>query len=465
MARCRERLASCETGCAVIVRTLAEGDRLSPSPNEPHSESNPQRASSELRLQRTAGWTIFALFLGAAVFTIAWLELSPSPRRPTGFVYVATTAAGPRVLLLTGQERASWRRGRARTERYELQTHDGRTGAMLRRVHVADLTDTVASARTEVLGVAGERIWLWHGRLEGRDCDSLAVVTTAEDIRKANPSIALGAERSFFGVTSRPVRSEDSGSGAPAGLIVKSLDARYYFIDPRTLRADEIAAEQIPQEGPWPISIDAWFKSASKLPHGRANRQLASSGHGLDMAILGERILLIASEAERAGLTEAFDHSHEVSGDVRRRLYSGPMGRDADGRTTIVLASLSPMSEREYLLGGLLLDPNDQQAYFDAWTLDGTAIVLWKDVLGKDGVRHATRVRLDGTEVWSAKLGIAEPDSVADAGANLVFAGYPSMREPLANRPFVIVFVDKVTGAATTYDLKSDALRGRAVDR
>lgn len=416
-------------------------------------------------LQRLAGWTVFALFLGAAAFTIAWLELSPSQRRPTGFMYVATTAAGPRVLLLTGQERASWRRGRARSERYELQTHDALTGALLRRVRIADHTDDRASATAEVLGVAGERIWLWHDRLEGRDCDSLAVVATAEDIRKANPGLALGAERSFFGVTPRPARSEGSGSSAPTGLIVKSLEARYYFIDPRTLRADEIAAEQIPQEGPWPIAIDAWFKSASKFPHGRANRQLASSGHGLDMAILGERILLIATEAERAGLSESFDHSHEVSGDVRRRLYAGPIRRDAEGRTAIDTASLSPLSDREYLLGGLMLDPNDQQAYFDAWTPDGNPIVLWKDVLGKDGIWHATRVRLDGTEVWSAKLGIADPDSVADAGASLVFAGYPSMREPLANRPFLMVFVDKQTGAAATYDLKGDALRGPAVNR
>lgn len=386
------------------------------------------------------------------------------PRLPAGRIWFADTASGPRVLLLTEREftRPSRLRSR-RFERYELQTHDADSGARLARATVAEYEDRGASPTVDIIGVTGDRIWLWHGELEARDANTLAVVVTDAQLRAANPGLAFGTERDFYGVGPDPAAPAATRPAAiaGAGLVAKTLDGRYVHIDPQTLSGTELTTSPVTDIYGRMIKLNDWFRSASKWPPGFAMPQTTPAsgwGGGLNGAIVNDRVVIIASEEERLDLSPLFNRPSAVYGDVRRRLMSGATTRDGSN-VSIDPARLQPLSQVQYLAGGFLAEPRNAEQ--PAWILDGTLLLVSLSQLGDGGQLVLDRILPDGTALWTARLGIAELTAFGDAGPTLLFAGYVNLREPTALRPFVMVLVEKERGAVRTYALREDTVAAR----
>jgi len=419
----------------------------------PAMDNPPPPPHSSIRAKIILAVISVVIFSGLAMLLVK-TDPAREARGVVGWPWVVNTPAGPRFVLLTAKDIFSFGRGpTGRKRRYELQTHDARTGERGQRVTLAEGTNATA----DVIGVTGRLVWIWRGEIEARDGNSLEVVVTEAQLRTANPDLRFGDARDFYaiGPDAADTPATQPAQFSTAGLLARSLDGRFHYIDPDTLRATELTACPVVDIYGRSIKLPDWFKNEQSWPTGHARR--VSTGHGgwgdgLNGAVIDGRLLLIATEDERANLSKWFSRPTGVYGQVRRRLYGGEVrldGKDyaVDG------AALGRIGEAEYLVGGFLPDPAEP---YSTWVLDGTLLLGSRTELGDNGRTALMRIRPDGSAMWTAKVGIFEVDSYVDAGPTLLFTGVGDARVPTSLRPYLAVLVDKATAMVTTYSLGED---------
>jgi len=395
------------------------------------------------------------IFSGLAMLLVK-TETARGARGVVGWPWVVNMPAGPRFVLLTAKDVFSFGRGpTGRKRRYELQTHDARRGERRQRVTVAEGTDATA----EVIGVTGRLVWIWRGEIEARDGDSLEVVVTDARLRATNPELKFGDASAFYAVGPDP---NDPPASQPAqfsktGLLARALDGRFHYIQPDTLHATELTASPVVDTYGRSITLPDWFKNEQSWPAGHARR--VSTGHGgwgdvLNGAVIDGRLLLIATDDERANLSKWFSRPSGVYGPVRRRLFSADVRREGED-FAVDGAALTRIGEAEFLVGGFLPDPAEPHS---TWVMDNTLLLGAQTELGEGGRTLLTRIRPDGSPIWTANVGIFEVDSYVDTGTTLLFTGVSDARVPTSLRPYVAALVDKNTGTVTTYSLAEDRM-------
>lgn len=400
-------------------------------------------------MRRSVSLTIGAVTLVAAG-AAAWLAtrgVETGPTELTSALWRGATPGGDRYYFVTSRTRTSLvRSGRWLAESVTTRTHELRSRAAIdgsdpRAVALQD------DATIEILGVAGDRLWMWQERepgfgLEGRDLETLEVLMDGETIAAANPDCAGALPDDARFVTIAEAEGE---------VRVRTLDARELV-----LAADGTLR---PYEPPPPPSatdagaaLAAWLADPMTTPDARAlpghdtNRYLSGALPAGD-AWFG---MLSAEERGRLSKIAHRGAPPRPYGDVRRGLFRFPLVPDPwNEGTELDLAHATPVTDARFLKGAFLTRPGGDGGAWVTWEVEDPAsgLVFCRASLSDDAPWRVVRLALDGRELWTADLGIADISHVLPTRATLVIAGFADHCEPRSTREHLVVSVDVRDGA------------------
>lgn len=322
-------------------------------------------------------------------------------------------------------------RGGMRTHSFTkswLHCIDARTGAELATVSMKR-SDRESGESPALLGITGDRLWVWQEGLQCRDLRTLETQATSEDVVRANPELErwIPQDSKYFG----PAAAGDA-------LWFQALDGRHFALDPTSLRATELtgAADTEARQ-----AATSWmFRTRNSI-----YTPMAVSS---DNEAQAEGVLL---EDGWFGLMNRDQWEYHQTGifpnwsaqDPRKEWYRAdqePSGSSAPG--------LRKVHDRAFLQAGLLKHPRHR----DAWTLESptSVLLLHRETIETDTPWLLGRMTLDGAFVWNVPLTIGDLEYVIDAGKSVLILGTPR----LLDNEDRFCAVDLETGVVTAWTLE-----------
>ncbi len=407
------------------------------------------------RVGRTIWITLLLLAVGGGTFAL----MTRDDRAPAGPSELAgrlwTARQGDRTALyfLTAREwsETRWRGPGQRDELYRvhfyivhLRARDARDGAPLGDVEIFRVDNSMAGRAPEILGAAGDALWIWNSGLEARDRKTLQQVCSPARLKEANPQLFahLPNERKHCNVL-----------GDPPALTVLGRDARYYRIDVQTARMEPIDEGEIARLHPSGTAQAAFHELK---PAGKATMSTSAGGYTWNSLTQADTWFALLSDEERARLTAHPGEGTRPWGDVARRLHRAPFeweDRPLLGHKVVKLNPevVQPVGAERLLMAGFLLRPEGG----GLWTIDdgATYYALHREAIGETAAWQVSRLGLDGKIRWTATTGLTDLEDYGAGDGTMVFAGKLANSAGKLPTPEGGMLIDLESGQSRPLDL------------
>lgn len=452
-------------------------------------------------------FVVFALLAAAYLVIMKAGDVQRVPPHVTGNVWTTQVGTGEgsaariRVFFVTREDRAVTRaydpQGQYTYDHtysvYRLHARAAADGSPAAEVELARIDTTSVDFKKYqafrtlpdgpgILGPQGDVLWVWNGRLEARDAQTLSVVwPAAERTGAGNPGGAGGTlpdDPKYFRVL-WGVPGVETGGGDAGMLVFKSPDARFFRIDRQAdafVPMDE--AMLAPLSRAHTKTADSAFETLGPSPWGPGGMSLRSTSiSGLIHNSVYEdgvwRALLTADQRAglntRVGILEEWSIRQGMVAESGSSLYAAAVTLDPSRimpRTSMMIdpAKVEAVGGSErFLIAGFLRRPGTLEAWRTGGGTGrqpgaGSFIVLHRKAIGEKSPWMLTRLGVDGVKHWTTEIGLTELDHVSDGGTSVVITGRVRSERPQGEWPERMVFVDEVAGTLRVLDVASGVM-------
>ncbi len=342
--------------------------------------------------------------------------------------------------------------------RYTLQSRKSQDGSILAEEILGDRYSR--GQPSEILGIAGNYLWLWNEQLEVRDLKTLELVADSETLRSTNASFGgvFPNSSKFFRVSARL----DT-------LIFQSLDARYFIVSPQEWILRELVDENMKS-----TALDCrqdWTQhqtsngivECGKVWYGKAKSlfQIAESdGKSLWGTTYNDYLhqslrdkeawYALLSPEEKNKLSKSdIAHQSKPYWDVARMFYRVPYLHNAQrNELELNLDHIQTINQTRFIKGGLLKRRSVVERTEYTWRLNSppSVMVLSKPTLEENSPWQITRMSLEGQVVWSVSTKLVILGEVLPGEQYLVLGGFENARGAQGRIPMRLITIDVIDG-------------------
>lgn len=415
---------------------------------------------------------IVGLFVLGAMVSVVYQLVEPFPIERTSDFWTGDAEGHSQLYFITAEIKHKFDFSRTIMprvvgyRRYTLHVLDIPGGKTRVPVILGDLEGRENYPR--VLGVTGERIWLWNDGLEARDLETLAIRGGSPMIREANPELTQVFPNApeFFRVSARLNR-----------LLVKSLDARYFalaeqgwklnLLDDEQLGVTDFDCRLIHQH----VLSESGKPTCGKVWYGKA-KYLFESARSKGQALWGTTVpdflhqnirgkngwYALLSIEERSQLSDsAIDNPGKPYSDVVRLFYRAGFRLDRWGKELVLdLDGIEVVGNERFLKGGMLIRRDIVEEVNYTWRLESPAsvFVLHQKTLEEHSPWRLARLGLDGNVIWQVDMGLSVIQQYLPTHQTVVFGGYATSAQGTSMKsPFQIVMIDVRNGHTVIHSL------------
>ncbi len=342
---------------------------------------------------------------------------------------------------------------KATFRRYTLESRSLQDGSLRGQVVLADRYQR--DQGSEILGIAGGKLWVWNGQLEIRDLNTLELVGDSETVSSANPGLAqvFPKESKFFQVSARL-----------DALVVKGLDARYFTVAPENGKLNLLndnqldcaldRAKQLGRQGDmecervWVGKAQFLFQAAES--EGKGLWETTYNGYLHQNLREKKAWYALLSPEERSKLSVSdLNHQSRPYGDVARTFYRIPYSHNTQrNEWELNLDQVQVMNQTRFIKGGLLKRRNVLEKSDYTWRLDSppSVIIVSKPNLAENSPWQLTRLSLKGDVIWSMSTGLVLIGEVLPGDQYLVIGGFEDVRGSQGIIPLRLATIEMDSG-------------------